>query len=269
MLNNKVLNLKSEEVQTQLQSISSKSLTSGEKYQRLLKPYLIKDIVEDFDPHQLGTISVSYRDEKYNIFDGQNRFTALKQINEGRDFLVPCVVHYGLTKAAEAILVGKIRGNHKQMSLIDTFKALYIGEDPKVVSIVQTVEKAGLEVSFSSGKGNNKVVAIKAIERIYNDLGESGLENVLKLIKNTWFGVSSSLDKHILIGTYLLIKTYGESVNDKIFIKNLSKVEPMMIKRMGDSDMITKGELKYAKAIFECYNKKQTVKTKLEYKFKG
>jgi len=269
MLNKKVVSLVEQGTYTQLQLISSKSLTSGEEYQRLLKPLVIKRIIKNYDPHQLGIISVSYRDGKYNIFDGQNRFSALKKIHEGKEFLVPCIVHYGLTKEEEAILVGRIRKNTSSFSLMDSLKALYIGGDKDVVAMANTAKKVGLEMPFSGGKGNNKIIALKAIEVIYNDLGEEGLERVLRLIKETWFGVSSSLDRHILMGTYLLVKIYGDDIEEKIFVKNLSKYEPMMIKRMGNSDMSARGDLKYAKAILECYNKKQTVKTRLGYKLEG
>ena len=122
-------------------------------------------------------------------------------------------------------------------------------------------------LDFGSGNScrNDKTI----VKKMYDELHEEGMIRSLSLIKETWDGISSSFDKHILGGMHMFLKTYSEEINDKIFVKNLSKVQPLMIKRVGDSDISAKGDLKYAKAIFDYYNKGQTVKTKLEYKFRG
>jgi len=253
----------------QLQFISSKSLTSGVAYQRVINHKRVQDIVKKFNVHKLGTIKVSFRDGKYHVYDGQHRLMILKIINNSKECMVPCEVHYGLTYEDEARLFAEQYEGATRVDIIYQMGALVEAKDEKITDIKHAVEKVGLELSFSKSKGDNKIIAVSKIKKIYDELHEDGLTKILTLIKGSWEGISSSLDKHILGGMHLFVKVYKDEINDRIFIKNLSKIQPLMIKRIGDSDISAKGDLKYAKTILDYYNKGQTIKTKLEYKFKG
>jgi hypothetical protein len=253
----------------QLQFILSKNLSSGVAYQRVIDHQKVQKIVKEFNPHKLGIIKVSYRDGQYHVYDGQHRLMALKIINNNKDCMIPCEIHYGLTYEDEARLFAEQYDGATKVDIIYQMGALYEAKDEEVITLKEIVESAGLELSFSKAKGNNRIIAVSQVRKMYKELYKDGLYESLNLIKQTWDGVSSSLDKHILGGMRVFYKIYRPEVNERIFIKNLSKIQPMMIKRIGDSDISARGDLKYAKVILDYYNKGQTVKTRLDYKFKG
>jgi hypothetical protein len=253
----------------QVQPISTKNLTSGAKYQRTIDHKKVEKIVSTYDPHKVGVIKVSYRDDNYWVYDGQHRLMALKTINHGKDCMVLCEVHYGLTYEDEARLFAEQYDGATKVDIVYQMGALLEAKDEDVVKIKDIVESTGLQIPFTKSKGNDKIVAVSKIRTIYKDLQEDGLRRILTLIKQTWNGTSSSLDKYVLGGMHQFLKTYKTEISDITFIKNLSKIEPLMIKRVGDSDMSAKGDLKYAKVILDYYNKGLTSKSRLEYNFKG
>jgi hypothetical protein len=72
----------------------------------------------------------------------------------------------------------------------------------------------------------------------------------------------------MLGGMYLFYKTYKNIFDASMFEKSLSKVEPIVIKRRGDADISTNGDLRYAKVLLDYYNKHLRT-NRLDYRFKG
>jgi len=248
-------------------SLALRDLSSGQYYQREIKKDKVKAIVSGFDAHKLGVIKVSFREGKYWVYDGQHRVMALNILN-GEDFVVPCEVHFGLEYEDEAKLFAGQYDGSTQVDIVYKKRALYEAKDENIVKLKNIVSSVGLNLPFSKSKADNNIIAVAKLDKIFKDLKEEKTGKLLGLIKKTWEGQSTSLDKEILGGIHLFYKTYQYEFDENIFVKSLSKVEPIVIKRRGDSDMSAKGDLKYAKIILDCYNKKLRDR-RLEYKFKG
>lgn len=265
--NNVKKNKKENSVKIQLMTLSTAQIKSNTEYQRDIDTKKVAKIVSNFDEHKLGVIKVSYRDGRYYVFDGQHRLAAVKLLNAGKDTMIKCEVHYGLTYADEARLFAEQYDGATKVDVLCRYKALYESGDSKVIKLKQIVEDCGFKLDFKRMKGDNRFVCVAALNTMYNKLGEEKMRKCLDLIKKTWNGESTSLDKEIIAGMTILYSLYGDDIQEKVFIRKLKGVEPIVLKRKGKSDLLTKGDTRYAKAIFMEYNANLR-SNRLEYKFK-
>lgn len=252
-----------------MELLNTKVLTSGAAYQRPIEPIKVQNIVSNFDQHKVNPIKVSLREGKYWVYDGQHTLAGLKAVNKGEDCLVWCEVHFGLTYEDEARLFAEQNDGSSKVDIAYKMKALVEAGNEEVLKIVEIVNYTGLELNFEKYKGVNKIIAIKKVRDIYKKLGGDGLKRVLYLIKQTWDGETSSLDNDILGGVALFCRTYKDKFDDNLFIKQLSKVLPIDIKRKGKSDISARGDLRFAKQILDIYNTCLRQKNRLDYEFKG
>ena len=66
----------------------------------------------------------------------------------------------------------------------------------------------------------------------------------------------------------IFLKTYGAEMDDRLFIRQLSKVDPDEIIRRGKLDFSTNNNgLRYARVILEKYNSQRKNAKKLPYRF--
>ena len=253
----------------QMEILSTKNLTSGAEYQRPIDPLRVQKIISNFNIHKVNPIKVSFRDNKYWVFDGQHTLTSLKAINKGEDSMVWCEVHYGLTYEDEAKLFAEQYDGSTKVDIAYQMKALFEAGNEEIKKLVEIADSIGLKFSFDKYKDKNKIIALKKVRDAYRKLGENGLRRILYLVKQVWDGDSTSLDNNILGGMSLFYQTYKDQFDEELFIKQLSKVLPIDIKRRGKSDSSCKGDLRFAKQILEVYNISLRQKNRLEYKFKG
>ena len=68
----------------------------------------------------------------------------------------------------------------------------------------------------------------------------------------------------------MFLKTYETELDDDVFIKRLSAIDPEEILRRGKADFSTnKAALRFARVILGKYNSQQRGGRKLPYRFKG
>ena len=90
----------------------------------------------------------------------------------------------------------------------------------------------------------------------YKQLGYDGLYRTLRIIRKTWGGKPSSLSSYIISGAALFVKAYENEMDDKVFVRQLSKLQPDEIVSRGRSDSSTRNQaLKYARVILSAYNR--------------
>ena len=140
----------------QLQFISSKSLTSGVAYQRVINHKRVQDIVKKFNVHKLGTIKVSFRDGKYHVYDGQHRLMILKIINNSKECMVPCEVHYGLTYEDEARLFAEQYEGATRVDIIYQMGALVEAKMKKLPTLNMLLKRLVWNYLFLNQKGTIK-----------------------------------------------------------------------------------------------------------------
>lgn len=224
-------------------------------YQRGIIPTKIKTIINNFDDKKLGVLKISLRDGIYYIIDGQHRLIACKTLDHT---YVMCEVHRGLTYEQEAIMFLEQHNNQTRVSTIDKFNAKVEAKKTQSMNIKAVVEKNG----FTLTKGTTRygIASVSKLEIIENDMGLDILDKTLDTIYKTWYGAASSTDSKILMAVALFIKN-TKGFDSKAFIKKLSKIEPKLIIRMGDSDISNTGFERYY-AVLNKYYSKGTRKSK-------
>ena len=245
--------------------INSKFLISDNAYQRTVDMKRVKRIVAKFNENLVNPIKVSYRDGKFYVFDGQHTLAALKLRNNNNDLLVDCKLYKGLTQQEEAELFSEQTGIARIVETNAKFKALYVAGNIEVCEFKELTEKAGIRMDFSKGKAANKIIACREAFNIYKKTTSREYVEILSMIKNTWDGSAESYNREILGGVFIFYQKYKGEFNIKIFEKQLAKVSPIFIIREGKLSL-SAGNEKYAKKIYEIYNKNLR-SNKLEYRF--
>lgn len=260
----------SEKATTKYQRITIGDLHYG-NYQRALNTAWVNKMAKNFEEGLLGVLIVSYRDGKHYVIDGQHRLEAAKRA--GVEDLV-CQVHTGLTYETEAELFNKYNRERKKLTPLDIFKAELEAGDSGAIKISQLIESHGFILGTGGGNAaHNGIVAIAMLKDIYRKEGEENLDRVLGLIRATWYGERTALQRNMLGGLSVFIKLYGDDFEDSDFIDKLKRTHPDVIVREGRHDAQYSQSAKittpYAKVIWRLYNVQRRAKTKLEDKFIG
>ncbi|MCM1412510.1 MAG: hypothetical protein NC305_18500 [Lachnospiraceae bacterium] len=219
----------------------------------------------------LDPITVSFRDGKFYVVDGQHRIAAMRKMNGGIGVMVNCKVYSGLTYEQEAALCYKLDKAKKRLSLSQSTNALAeSGTDPETSEIRELVESCGFVWALGKSKGKTgEIVTTRALVNAYRLLGGAAFTRMLYLLRDVWQGDPRSLTAAVLSGMALFVKTYGTEMSDSTFVKRLSQADPDEINRRGRADFSTNNTaLRFARVILEKYNGQRGGR-KLPYRFKG
>ena len=252
--------------------LSTGELYSGQPYQRPVLDRVVDKLVREWDPRLLTPLVVSYRDGRYNLVDGQHRVCAMRKKNGGKDVTALCRVYHGLTYEQEAELYYKLDRAKGHLRLAHATKALVeSGADAEIIEIKRLLEDAGFVWALDKPtKEPFEIEATRAVINAYRLLGGAAFSRMLELIARAWRGTPTSLNASILSGMALFLKTYETELDDDVFIKRLSAVDPEEILRRGKADFSTnKAALRFARVILGKYNSQQRGGRKLPYRFKG
>ena len=252
--------------------LSTGELYSGQPYQRPVLDRVVDKLVREWDPRLLTPLVVSYRDGRYNLVDGQHRVCAMRKKNGGKDVTALCRVYHGLTYEQEAELYYKLDRAKGHLRLAHATKALVeSGADAEIIEIKRLLENAGFVWALDKPTGEAfEVEATRAVINAYRLLGGAAFSRMLELTARTWHGAPSSVKASFLSGMALFLKTYETELDDEVFIKRLSAVDPEEILRRGKADFSTnKAALRFARVILGKYNSQQRGGRKLPYRFKG
>ena len=252
--------------------LSTGELYSGQPYQRPVLDRVVDKLVREWDPRLLTPLVVSYRDGRYNLVDGQHRVCAMRKKNGGNDGTALCRVYHGLTYEQEAELYYKLDRAKGHLRLAHATKALVeSGADAEIIEIKRLLENAGFVWALDKPTGEAfEVEATHAVINAYRLLGGAAFSRMLELTARTWHGAPSSVKASFLSGMALFLKTYETELDDDVFIKRLSAIDPEEILRRGKADFSTnKAALRFARVILGKYNSQQRGGRKLPYRFKG
>ena len=252
--------------------LSTGELYSGQPYQRPVLDRVVDKLVREWDPRLLTPLVVSYRDGRYNLVDGQHRVCAMRKKNGGKDVTALCRVYHGLTYEQEAELYYKLDQAKGHLRLAHATKALVeSGADAEIIEIKRLLEGAGFVWALDKPTGEAfEIEATRAVINAYRLLGGAAFSRMLELAARTWHGSPASVKASFLSGMALFLKTYETELDDEVFIKRLSAVDPEEILRRGKADFSTnKAALRFARVILGKYNSQQRGGRKLPYRFKG
>ena len=247
-----------------LQEIYLSRLTSGLNYQRTVDEKAVRKLAENWNPRYLDPVTVSYRDGKYNVIDGQHRVAAIRRMKESgklkfdTDVKVLCIVHTGLTYQEEAELFYRLDQCRKKLSSAQSVNALLqSGADPEINDIHGMLKKRGIQWSLdNSAAGDYKIRATRATIYAYRLLGRDAFSRMLVLLLETWRGDPASLSAMMLSGMALFLKTYETRINDRTFSSRLSGVAPEEIIKKAKTDLsVSRNDLRCARSLLVQYNK--------------
>lgn len=251
-----------------IRTLSTSRLTSGLPYQRPVDQRKVDKIIREWNPRKLTPVVVSFRDGKFNVVDGQHHIEAMRQKAGGRDVIVPCIIHTGMTYQEEADMYAALDTDKTPLTPRQHTKALVeAGSDPKIMEIKRLVEDGGFTWALDVQTGEPYEIApIRALINAYQLLGGAAFSRMLALMAGAWQGTPHSLRASMLSGMALFLKTYETELSDRAFIRRMSAVGPDEIIRQGRFDSSI--SLRFARIIWENYNAQQSGGLELPYRFK-
>lgn len=253
-------------VDVKVMKLNVKNLVSSQPYQRTVDQKKIGVIVSNFDIHKFGVPKVSYRNGQYYVFDGQHRVIAYKILfGEG---MIECEVHFGLSYEDEARLFAQQYDGATRVDIIYRWNALYEARVEPTYSIVNAVRSIGIDISFTKAKAPGRIIALDKLDMMWKRLGQEETLRVLGLMLQAWPDSPNTFDQKVMIGMKEFFYTYKQEIDDKTFVRQMRKLNPIKIETEGDTDRIS-GALKYAKTIWTFYNHGMRNKGRLDYNFKG
>ena len=254
-----------------LRMIPSNSIVSGLDYQRPVHEIDVEPLVREWDDKLFEPLVVSFRDGRFYLIDGQHRLTALHRLNNGKDVMVLCRVHTGMTYEEEAEMCARLAKSKKPLSLAQSVKAyMEAGTNPDINEIQRLMKYRGFSWAVDKTSSNqHRITATSAVLRAYKLVGASLFDRLLLLLDRTWGGNPDSLNAYMISGTALFLKTYETEMNENVFIQRLSAVYPAEIVRRSKADFSTDSRaLRCARVLREKYNARAGGR-KLPYRFDG
>jgi len=174
-------------------------------YQRPTHPTQVANIVKRFDEAKLGTLTVSMRDSVAYLVDGNHRICALRTLGYTHAL---CLVLDGLSVMDEANFFRTQDKDKRFLRPMDLFKAGLVAEDEQCLKINEIVKSNGLQIS-KAHNSFNEIAAINTLFEIYNNYGSRVLNATLRLIVQSWRGLSKATQSECLLGVAEFVKRYG------------------------------------------------------------
>ena len=253
-----------------LSTVYTGNLISGMPYQRPVRDRKVNKLIREWDESLLDPVTVSLRDGKLYLVDGQNRVAAMRRMNGGKDLMVTCRMHYGLTYEAEAELCWKLDHAKSRLTLAQSLTTLKeSGTDAEVSTILRLMDDNGFKWALDKMvPGEYEIRAARAVLSAYRLLGQDAFDRLLRLLAGAWHGAPCSLKGGFISGLALFVKTYETELVDRTAIKRLANIDPEEVVRRGRTDFSTnRASLRYARVLWKKYNC-QPGGRKLAYRFK-
>jgi hypothetical protein len=190
-------------------------------YQLPINMGRVKSIVAEFDEARLGIPIVSLRGGKYHLVDGDHRITALRMIGVTHTL---CLVLEGLNYEQEAEYFRTQNENSRPLTKYNLFKAGIEAGVELYVKIDEITHANGFAVSMGA-KNFNSIGAIYALTTICSVYGYETLDKTLKLLRDTWNGISNVTRREFLVGTAAFINRYGTAqFAERLRFKSITEI---------------------------------------------
>ena len=234
------------------EAIPINQLVSDQAYQRALSGKHVKMATAHFDIHQINPVKVSRRDGINYVFNGQHTMEIVAQVSGSKETPVWCMVYEDLKYKTEADIFANQQKYVKSLTPYEIFKANTEAGSDKQLLIKDLVESYHLEiVSFPKQNG---IMAVAALEYIYDRYGYEILSRTLRLCIGAWEGHPQSLGASVLKGIARVVKVFGTEIKDEMFIEKLGNVSIKEIIRSAKE--LKGGAMGYAEAVVMEYNRR-------------
>lgn len=207
-----------------IELVRADRLRVDEKVQRQLIPTRVKALAAKLDLDALGVFTVSERSkDNLVVLDGQHRLAAVLHHDMG-EWEVTCHIYRGLSEAQEAAMFRRLNDTRKITPFDDYSKGLVEG-DGECLAINEIVEGHGLVVRHAGRDG--AITCIKKLRDLYvSDNGVpdgSVLDATLEVAIEAWGSRYTAVEKNILGGLAIVLRTYGDELERSKLIEKLAK----------------------------------------------
>lgn len=195
--------------------------------QRKLSRAWVDKHAPEFDVEQLGYIVVNRRGGAGGtmfVVDGYHRVELMRAVGWG-DQRIHAEVFEGMNQAQEARLF-IARNDRRSVRRYDIFRIGVTGRDPDALAICKVVQDFGLVISDNSSDGH--IVAVDALERLYEGAGIASkregltaLKHTLNTVTQAWGRQGTALHGTVLLGIGLVQLRYSKEIDQKDLIKKL------------------------------------------------
>lgn len=234
---------------------SSKLLIPRDLYQRSLNRERVREIAGNFNECIANEPKVSARNGEYFVFDGQHTIAARKMLNGERDLPITCKVYHGLTPQDEALLFAQQTGFSAKVYPGAKLRALVFAGDQDAIAFQEATEKAGLTLSFTQSRGQNRIGCVATAYAEFQSVGEDIYSEALRIITAAWGGHKDSLRVETILGVAEFIRLYHDEYDPKRLISRCHRCDPLHIYRKaraaGDSLSVPQ---RYVLEVWNIYN---------------
>lgn len=225
------------------------------EYQREVKPSKINKIVKNFVPDIMGVGLVSFRSGEFWGIDAQHRIEALKKLGYTE---ILCQVLTGLTYEQECYRFVLLNTGRTQLTANQIFHGRVEEKDKDALDLVAMFKKYRFEYNKNNGiKEDNLIGAVSKFVKIQKNFGMDRVEQILRILRNAWYGDKHSLSSAIISGLSTFISE-NPNADELILTKALEKVIPNMLIAQANNyvkcDMLRPGRADSA-----CYHVAKTI----------
>ena len=201
-------------------------------YQRA-EQAMVSKIASEWSDTLCGVISLSWRDSKLWIVDGQNRVAAAKLV--GKTELI-CTIATGLSEQDEFWYFANQNKNVVKVSAYDIVTGgARIGTEP-FTSIVNTLNDMRFDFKPRGFKGDGAIVAMDAVLNIWKSSGREGLIWILRTISEcNWKDAPLGCSAPVLKALNTVFCRYykDRKLAREAIARAFGKTNPMMIVARG------------------------------------
>jgi hypothetical protein len=204
-----------------IQEVPLGKMVTSAKVQRELNMNRVNDLVANFDLDMFGQVTLSWRDGKYFIIDGQHRIEAMKLWLEKSweiQKLDDCKVYQGLTEADEADMFDRLN-NVLPVSAYDKFKVRVTAGREAESIIEQIVKDENLVISRDKIPG--AIAAVGTLGRVYHRSSPEVLRRCLRIIRDAYG--DAGFEAAVIDGMGHLCQRYNGALDERIAIERLSE----------------------------------------------
>lgn len=177
-------------------------------YQRVPDSRRIRRIAENWDDRKSGEVTVSYRDNRFYIIDGQHRVRAATLVGKTDIF---CIIYSDLTLEQEALMFADQSINTARPTLKARMSAAIIGGEPRATAIKQLCDEYGITVTKHKDDDKPVLGGVRAALNTYNIHGERGLRWCFDVIlHSSWHFNTKAYGETMLIALRDIYKKYAE-----------------------------------------------------------
>lgn len=189
-------------------------------YQRKAIPRHIENISEGYNGDVQNEPKLSYRDNIYWCFDGQQTISAWTR--KFGDTPILCKVYSGMTYEDEAKLFA-IQSNNIKIHPLKAFDSDLQGNTTYAVKIRDTVESVGYRIPSNPSHAIDAIQCVGTLKKAYFKIGDEGIKEVLLTIRNAWGYADCSTNSYIIDGMIKFYTMYHNEYNMKDLILSLQR----------------------------------------------